>query len=107
MDASRLAIIVEELVTNLYDHGGLEADDVFEIELCATATQISIIITDGGTAFDPGVAELSSAVPARGGGAGLKLLRDWATHIEYRTIAGRNRLALALPRSAPRSAGNH
>lgn len=99
VEVSRLAIVVEELVTNLYDHGGLEVDDVFEIELSTTIADIKIMIIDRGRSFDPGMASLSSPVPARGGGAGLRLLRDWATHMEYRTSAGQNRLSVVLPRS--------
>ena len=34
-DTARLAIVVEELVANLYDHGGLSHGDAVEIELSA------------------------------------------------------------------------
>src|SRR5437868_13493227 len=34
---SRLAIVVEELVTNLYDHGELAPDEAFELDSSATA----------------------------------------------------------------------
>ena len=103
VDASRLAIIVEELVTNLYDHGGLQADDAFEIELSTSRTDINVTIVDRGKAFDPGAASFSSTVPARGGGAGLRLLRDWATQAQYRSNASENRLLVVLPRSTRRS----
>lgn len=98
VDASRLAIVVEELATNLYDHGGLGSDDIFEIELSTTAAEVSIIIIDCGKPFDPGSSGRST-VPARGGGAGLRLLRDWASHTEYVTSASQNRLSVILPRT--------
>lgn len=98
VDLSRLAIVVEELVTNLYDHGGLEADDEFEIEFSASDAEMNLIITDHGSAFDPNALPRTSAVPSRGGGAGLRLLKDWATRTEYQTSASQNRLAVVLPR---------
>lgn len=95
-DAVRLAIIIEELVTNLYDHGGLSAEDVFELELRATDADIRLVLVDPGRPFDP-----ARAVPdrstSRGGGAGLKLIQAWAAHIDYRSTGGRNRLELLLP----------
>jgi anti-sigma regulatory factor (Ser/Thr protein kinase) len=97
-DAARLAIVVEELVANLYDHGGLGVDDAFEIELSATSTDISVVLIDPGTPFDPGLAKLGVNSPPRGGGAGLKLVRAWAKHIDYQSINGVNRLAVVLPR---------
>ncbi|HLO20873.1 MAG TPA: ATP-binding protein [Sphingomicrobium sp.] len=97
-DAARLAIVVEELVTNLYDHGGLGLDDAFEIELSATATNICVVLVDPGTPFDPGLATLNSNSTARGGGAGLRLVRAWATSTDYRSANGLNRLAVLLPR---------
>lgn len=97
-DAARLAIVVEELVANLYDHGGLGVDDAFEIELSATATDIKVVLIDPGTPFDPGLASLDRDFPTRGGGAGLKLVRAWAIRTDYRSIDGLNRLAVSLPR---------
>lgn len=99
---SRLAIIVEELVTNLYDHAGLAPNDIFELELSATDANISLIITDPGTAFDPKIAPGAEETPARGGGAGLRLLREWASRMDYETSTTHNRLAVLLPRSAQR-----
>ena len=97
-DAARLAIIVEELVTNLYDHGGLGPDDTFEIELSATAIDIRLVLLDSGKPFHPLAAARDRKTPARGGGAGLKLVRAWATSADYRSIDGVNRLAVSLPR---------
>jgi serine/threonine-protein kinase RsbW len=96
-DAARLAIVVEELVTNLYDHGGLTADDFFEIELSATDTTISLVLIDFGKAFDPNLATVDRAIPERGGGAGLKLVRAWASRAEYQATGSQNRLTVLLP----------
>ena len=95
-----MAIVVEELVTNLYEHGGLGANDVFELELSATDDAICLLLLAPGDEFDPGGAQPDTAVPERGGGAGLKLVRAWADRIDYQREDGRNRLAVLLPRRA-------
>ena len=95
--AAHLCIIVEELVTNLYDHGELTAADVVDLTLAATATGVRLSLTDSGKRFDPRRAEADSPTPDRGGGAGLKLLHSWAREINYRVIDGRNHLTLLLP----------
>ena len=101
---ARLAVVVEELVTNLHEHGGVKAEDQFSIAMRLTASEIELVLVDSGNAFDPRVADLGAAVPDRGGGAGLKLVRAWASDIDYSTEAGENRLAVRLPRhSDPRS----
>ena len=98
VQASRLAIIVEELVANLYDHGGLEREASFTIELGLTAKDLNLVLTDCGMPFDASSAKLDRALPERGGGAGLKLVRAWATETAYGTENGVNRLELRLPR---------
>lgn len=100
-DAAHLSIIVEELVTNLYDHGGLGADDVVELALAQTDSGVGLTLTDSGRRFDPSIAQTDTPTPDRGGGAGLKLLRSWADKIEYRSVGGRNCLTLQLPRHRP------
>ena len=95
--SSRLAIVVEELVTNLYDHGGLTPENEFEIELSAGKDGIRLILVDTGRPFDPAMVEQEAAIPARGGGAGLRLVRAWASRIEYQSVDGRNRLVVVLP----------
>ena len=105
-DASRLAIVVEELVTNLYDHGGLNAEDVFDMELSTSDTEINLVLVDRGRPFDPRLVRNADAIPSRGGGAGLKLVCAWASHIDYRTLGTYNRLSVLLPagRNRPREA---
>ena len=96
-DRSRLAIVVEELVTNLFDHGGLTDEDVFEIELSAADAHIRLVLIDPGRAFDPRLVPDDDAIPSRGGGDGLKLVRTWASEIDYQIVGPHNRLAVALP----------
>ena len=94
---ARLVVVVEELITNLYEHGGLRSDETVCVELAATADELTLTITDSGHAFDPLSARTGDAVPARGGGAGIKLVRAWASQIEYCSADGRNRLLVRLP----------
>ena len=94
--ATKLAIVVEELVTNLYEHGGLADSDLIDIELTVEAASIRLAITDHARPFDPRSA-VQGHVPSRGGNAGLALVRNWASAIDYRSSGGTNRLTLALP----------
>jgi serine/threonine-protein kinase RsbW len=96
-EGSRLAIVVEELVTNLYDHGGLTDADEVEVELVLNRADVSVTITDPGRPFDARRIEDDARLPDRGGGAGLRLVRSWASTIDYRHIDGRNRLTVWLP----------
>lgn len=97
-DAARLAIIVEELVANLLEHGAATAAGTVELSLaCQAGGPISLVLVDGGIAFDPRGADAEAAIPDRGGGAGLNLVRAWATIVDYRSAGGRNRLELSIP----------
>lgn len=102
-EASRLAIVVEELVTNLYDHGGLNDDAVFTIEFSLTTSDLGLVLVDPGKPFDPLSAKFDRPVPPRGGGAGLNLVREWASQMDYESTAGSNRLRLRLPRCSDES----
>ena len=95
-DVTRLAIIVEELVTNLYEHGGLGAEDVFTLEMSCAGPEIDLVLVDPGRPFDPRTAPPAGTVPPRGGGAGLKLVRAWASEVDYRTSEGLNRLTMRI-----------
>jgi anti-sigma regulatory factor (Ser/Thr protein kinase) len=95
--APRLAIVVEELVTNLFDHGGLTGHDLVHVELVASNDEITVTICDEGEPYDPTLARGSHQIPPRGGGAGIELVRAWATMTEYRTAAGQNQLTVTLP----------
>jgi anti-sigma regulatory factor (Ser/Thr protein kinase) len=97
-DVARIAIIVEELVNNLYDHAELGVTDVFTIELSLTPAEISLVLIDPGRSFDPRNAALDEVIPRRGGGAGLRLVRAWASSMEYQSAPGRNRLSLRIAR---------
>jgi serine/threonine-protein kinase RsbW len=94
---ARLAIIVEELVANIIEHGNPAPDSDITLELAAIGADIGLTLTDSGITFDPRDAEISDMIPERGGGAGLALVRTWAHIIDYERAEGRNVLRLVIP----------
>lgn len=98
-NAARLAIVVEELVTNLVEHGGIGEDGLVELALERKAGLVRIVLSDTGPAFDPREAGANEEIPERGGGAGIDLVRAWTEIVDYGPHAGRNRLRLDMPLS--------
>ena len=94
--AAKLAIIVEELAFNLVEHGDVGEDGEIELLLAREADAVTIVLTDTGVAFDLRTAESEEAIPERGGGAGIDLVRAWADVLDYCSDAGRNRLDLRM-----------
>jgi len=94
-DVARLCLIVEELVTNLIEHGSL-GDLTIGIELARRPADLALVVEDNGRPFDPRNAEHQDAVPVRGGGAGLRLIAAWSEVVGYASENGRNRLELSL-----------
>lgn len=95
-DEARLCIIVEELIANMIEHGGVDVELPIGIEFCRTGSAVSLVIEDQGPAFDPRLAADESGIPARGGGAGLRLVRAWSDIIEYHSANGRNRIQMSV-----------
>ena len=93
----RLAIVVEELVTNLYDHGGLRADDAFDLELSSNGAEVRFALSAPGPEFDPWLPVFGRKPSSTGAGAGLELVKAWSSLLEHDYANGRNRLALTLP----------
>ena len=98
-EASHLAIVVEELVTNYYEHSGASEEDMIALELSRQDEELVLTLVDSGTPFDPRTAALDDEVPDRGGGAGLELVRSWASAIHYHHTGDLNRLTVRLPLS--------
>ena len=55
-DLSRLCVIVEELMANLYEHGGVGPEDIVELSLARESDGVRIIVIDPGPPFDPRMA---------------------------------------------------
>lgn len=96
-ELARLCVVIEELVSNLYDHGGVTAGDEIELTLSTEADGIGVVLVDRGVTFDPWQAPRPEETPERGGGAGIGIVRAWAKLVDYRVTDQGNRLELLLP----------
>ena len=96
-EVARLCIIIEELVANLYDHGGVSRDDEITLTLASEPTGLVIALTDPGKPFDPRQPRRKSDPSDRGGGAGIDIIRSWALITSYEVTDAGNRLELFLP----------
>lgn len=95
---ARLCIIIEELVANIVEHGAAPAGSLIALTIDAIGQDIGLTLDDGGTPFDPRLAEAPGDIPPeRGGGAGIALVMAWSRAVEYRHDNGRNRLTLVIP----------
>jgi anti-sigma regulatory factor (Ser/Thr protein kinase) len=99
----RAELLLEELVTNVVQHGGV-ADPAAQLSLLATLgpdRSCHLVFEDPGAPFDP----VEAAVPARPscleeariGGLGLVLLQRMARDLMHERLPeGRNRLSFRL-----------
>lgn len=95
-DQARLCIIVEELITNLCEHGVCDTEHEIAVELVRQPSGLGLVFEDNGAPFDPRTASDPDDLPHRGGGAGLRLVRAWSEIVGYESADGRNRLELQL-----------
>lgn len=97
-EATKLAIIVEEILFNLMDYGAPPAGDRVSLHFAAHDDGVRLTIDDPGTPFDPRkVTRQGDLPPERGGGAGLALVRAWSRVEAYRHVDGRNICTLFIP----------
>lgn len=97
MLGAKLAVLVEEAVTNVYEHGAVEGSLSGWLDLYPDPAGICIILADNGRPFDPREAdEIDAPNSERGGGAGLAMIRAWAEIADYRREDGFNLLELVL-----------
>lgn len=94
---ARFCIVIEELVANLYEHGGLTNEDKVELSLGREPDGIRITIADPGKPFDPRSATPKPERPERGGGVGIDIVRSWTQFVDYAVTLEGNRLELVLP----------
>lgn len=104
-DAMALQLIVEELVTNVIVHGGLEGDaPAGTFTLDAEAEGYRITLTDRGRPFDPlaqATPDLALSLEERDiGGLGIHLCRRLTEQQRYERRDGHNVLTLLRRRSA-------
>lgn len=94
--ADRLAIIVEEWVINVVEHGGAPPASRIVLRLERLEGMIRLAASDAGAPFDPREAAFEGPDLERGGGAGLELIRAWSRIAAYARRRGRNRLVLEM-----------
>lgn len=96
-ELARLCVVVEELVANLYDHGGLTKEDVVALDLMVEPEGIRVCIGDPGASFDPWRAPRKADASERGGNVGIDIVRAWASYLSYSPSPEGNRLEFLLP----------
>ena len=96
-ELARLCVVVEELVANLYDHGGLTKKDVVTLDFSVETEGVRVSIQDPGNPFDPWAAPRQAAPAERGGNVGIDIVRAWASYISYAPSPDGNRLEFLLP----------
>jgi serine/threonine-protein kinase RsbW len=96
-ELARTCIVIEELIANLYDHGGVTEQDQVELTLASEPGAIRVTVVDPGQPFDPWAAPPRRERPERGGGAGIDIVRAWAQLVRYDVTPEGNRLELLLP----------
>ncbi|RZK00516.1 MAG: ATP-binding protein [Novosphingobium sp.] len=93
----RLAIVVEEIVSNLLCHAAHDRDIAFTLSLDHGEAGPHIVLDDDSDPFDPRTAPIPEMPePVRGGGVGLALVGAWCDIVAYDSAQGRNRLILRL-----------
>lgn len=93
----KLAIVVEELVTNALCHGGKGQDFSLSLELAEKDGSIALRMEDNGIAFNPlSVPPAKAPNPITGGGIGLAIVHAWATDTNYERGGVTNSLGLTL-----------
>jgi anti-sigma regulatory factor (Ser/Thr protein kinase) len=93
--ADRLAIVAEEWVANVVEHGRPAQESLIVLRFGREGDALRLAVSDAGLAFDPTEAADDGPNLERGGGAGLALIRAWC-ELSYRRAGGRNQLELVL-----------
>lgn len=94
---ARLAVVVEELVSNAVRHGADDGSITIDLTMAVSDGQVLLVLEDDGVAFDPtDDRNFRGPDPETGGGVGLALVKAWAKGFDYARENGRNRIELRL-----------
>jgi anti-sigma regulatory factor (Ser/Thr protein kinase) len=98
----RLAIVAEELLVNLLEHGASSGPSGAlnaALQIDQTPERLELMLEDDGPSFDPRGAEPADMPNMdRGGGVGLALVKAFAQIDSYASAGGVNRLCLRMNR---------
>jgi serine/threonine-protein kinase RsbW len=92
-----LAVVVEEWVANVVEHGGPQEGARIVLRLRLSDGVVRLSVSDAGRPFDPRTVAFSGPNNERGGGAGLALIVSLCRIARYARRAGRNHLVLEMP----------
>lgn len=96
----RLAIVAEELLVNLLEHGAESApggEINATLRLDHADDGLALLLEDDGAPFDPrGMGPVDMPNAERGGGVGLALVKAFAQIESYVSEGGLNRLTLRM-----------
>ena len=95
--ANHLAVVVEEWIANVVEHGGPQGGARIVLRLSLEGELVRVAVSDAGRPFDPRMAAFEQPNPERGGGAGLAMIVSLSRIAAYARRAGRNRLVLEMP----------
>jgi serine/threonine-protein kinase RsbW len=101
--AHHVAMILEELLTNLGTHGRV-IDDPATVRLSVAPDAVNVEVVDSGPPFDPRLAPDpdvdTSLEERRFGGLGLFLMRKLANDLYYASSGGQNCTRFSVQRAA-------
>ena len=95
--ANHLAVVVEEWIANVVEHGGPQGGARIVLRLSLEGGLVRVAVSDAGRPFDPRNAAFDQPNAERGGGAGLAMIASLSRIATYVRRAGRNRLVLEMP----------
>lgn len=107
--AHHVALIFDELLTNLATHGG-SANQTATVRVRLDADQVQGEIVDAGPPFDPRSSthpDVNADLAERSvGGLGLFLVKRFASGLSYTSEGGRNRTWFSVPRAPAQAKGS-
>jgi len=93
-DTIQINLVLDELVTNIIEHGGGCAKSPIEIQIEKTSSQFKIQLSDGGPPFDPTQCEPVDVTLPIGkrecGGLGILFVRKFSDCCNYERVKGKN-----------------
>ena len=109
-DANAIHILLDEVLSNSIRHGlAGAASHAIAVMLELSDGEVTIEVEDDGVAYDPTQAAapvLDGTLEERtSGGLGVAFVRALTDSIEYRRVAGRNRLVLRRRIAPPEASG--
>ena len=95
--ATRLQIVIEELITNAMTHGKQPADQAIELEVQKECGCLRLCYRDHGELFYPPITGLVKRQSDKEGGFGWLLIRGFCSEIRHERADPGNRLELTIP----------